>query len=184
MNHYIYYSYEEWGRGYIGVKSSENPLTDGYFGSYTDTTFQPDHKIVIAEFSSREEAQSAEILLHEYFEVSENPHFANRCKATSTGFSCTGRKDTPETTEKRRKAQSGQNNPMYGKTGHAMPHSSESKERMKVSQKLRFEENPGTFTGRSHSEKTIRLMQAAAKGRPWSPARRKAYEEQKSKMTP
>ena len=179
MNHYIYYSYEEWGRGYIGVKSSENPLTDGYFGSYTDTAFQPDHKIVIAEFSSREEAQSAEILLHEYFEVSNNPHFANRCKATSTGFLNTG-------------------------------HSPEAREKMKVSQKQRFKENPGTFTGRSHSEKTIRLMQVAAraqppelvesrvaamhspesrekarqtlKGKPWSSARRKAHEEQKSHM--
>ena len=86
MKHYVYYSYEEWGRGYIGVKSSEDPPTDGYFGSFTDTTFQPTHKIVIAEFSSREEAVEAEVKLHRFFDVALNPHFANKSLQPSPGF--------------------------------------------------------------------------------------------------
>ena len=181
MKHYVYYSYEEWGRGYIGVKSSEDPTIDGYFGSFTDTTFQPTHKIVIAEFSSREEAQAAEILLHEYFEVSENSHFANLCQATSTGFL------------------------------HNVPHTEEAKAKMKVSQKRRFEVSPNPFKDKNHTEETIQRMRAAAqsrppelieqhlaamntpearekarqslKGKPWSPARRKAHEDRKSRMT-
>jgi hypothetical protein len=181
MKHYVYYSFEEWGRGYIGVKSSEDPVTDGYFGSYVDPTFQPTNKVIIAEFPTREEAQLAEISLHEFFEVSENPHFANRCQATSTGFL------------------------------HNVPHTDETKAKMKVSQKERFKVEDNPMKGRKHSSETTRQMSAIAqsrskeliekhlaamntpearekarnslKGKPWSPARRKAHEERKSRMT-
>jgi hypothetical protein len=91
MRHYVYYSYEEWGRGYIGVKSSEDPVTDGYFGSYVDPTFQPTNKIIIAEFPTREQAVEAEVALHRYFEVADNPHFANKANQPSPDF---GRIDT------------------------------------------------------------------------------------------
>jgi hypothetical protein len=86
--YYTYYSYEEYGRGYIGSRKCEClPENDiGYFGSYTDKTFKPKQKIILAIYRTREEAIEAEILLHEFYDVSNNPHFANRARATSTGF--------------------------------------------------------------------------------------------------
>ena len=83
---YVYYSYEEWGRGYIGSRSKD-PDGDDYLGSFSDSSFQPTHKIVLAEFDDYYGALAAEIELHEFYDVARNPHFANRCCATSTGFS-------------------------------------------------------------------------------------------------
>jgi hypothetical protein len=86
-NHYVYYSYEEWGRGYIGVRSTEvNPHDDKYLGSFKDKTFKPTQKIVIAIFKSRKEALYAEVALHNFYQVDKNPHFANISRQTSTGF--------------------------------------------------------------------------------------------------
>jgi hypothetical protein len=101
--HYVYYSYEEWGRGYIGVRSCKcPPIEDSkYFGTFKDKNFKPTNKIILSKFDSREAAQSAEIQLHAFFEVDVNPHFANRCKALVTGFLC-GFKPSTETIEKRR----------------------------------------------------------------------------------
>ena len=37
MNHYTYYSFEQWGRGYIGRRSCKcSPEEDNYFGSYRE----------------------------------------------------------------------------------------------------------------------------------------------------
>ena len=82
MNHYVYYSYEEWGRGYIGVRSCKcKPEEDvKYFGSFKDKTFKPKEKIIISTFSSRGSALLAEIKLHAFFDVSINPYFANKSK--------------------------------------------------------------------------------------------------------
>jgi len=87
--HYTYYSYEEWGRGYFGSRTCEClPEEDiKYFGSFADKTFNPTHKIIIKDdYSTRAEADADEILLHDYFEVDINPHFANRARQTSTKF--------------------------------------------------------------------------------------------------
>jgi hypothetical protein len=88
MHHYVYYSYEEWGRGYIGVRSCKCvPEKDtNYFGSFYDKTFKPSAKIVLAEFFSRKEAQEAEIILHVFYKVDINPHFSNLARATSSKF--------------------------------------------------------------------------------------------------
>lgn len=92
MNHYVYYSYEEWGRGYIGVRSCKCvPEKDvNYFGSFYDKTFKPSKKIILVQFSSREEAQKAEILLHNFYKVDINPHFSNLARATSYKFISSG----------------------------------------------------------------------------------------------
>ena len=92
MNHYVYYSYEEWGRGYIGSRSCEcSPEEDSnYFGSYKDTTFNPAQKIILYVGSTRKEVNSVEILLHNFFEVDINPNFANLAKQRSAGFSRSG----------------------------------------------------------------------------------------------
>jgi hypothetical protein len=84
---YTYYSYEEWGRGYIGSRgSSVPPDEDDYFGSFSDETFTPTYKIVLSTHPSRKEAYDEEVVLHDFFEVDKNPHFANRSKAKEGGF--------------------------------------------------------------------------------------------------
>lgn len=113
---YVYYSYEEWGRGYIGVKMNSDPETDGYYGSYQDKTFNPTCKVVLGVYETPDQALKAEIELHNFFSVDINPHFANQARQTSTGFislhksrthreniskSLTGRKLSPESIAKR-----------------------------------------------------------------------------------
>lgn len=100
--HYVYYSYEQWGRGYIGRRSSKvPPSVDPYMGSFRDKTFTPTKKIVLAEFDSMEEAVQCEISLHTFFAVDSNSHFANQSRQTSAGFSYTGGCSTPRTKEQR-----------------------------------------------------------------------------------
>lgn len=87
--HYVYYSYEEWGRGYIGKRSSLlSPEMDPYLGSFSDKTFHPTQKIILGIFDTSEEALAAEIVLHDFYGVHKNPHFANRAKQTSSKFQC------------------------------------------------------------------------------------------------
>ena len=91
MKHfYVYYSYEEYGRGYIGKRECKClPQEDvNYFGSFKDKTFNPTQKIILETFDSVEETLEAEIILHNFYEVDKNPHFANRARQTSTGFYC------------------------------------------------------------------------------------------------
>jgi len=86
--HYVYYSYEEYGRGYIGSRTCKClPEEDvKYFGSFRDKTFKPTQKIILKTYATREEAYSGEIILHDYYDVTNNPHFANKAKQTSTKF--------------------------------------------------------------------------------------------------
>jgi hypothetical protein len=58
-----------------------------YFGSFKDKTFKPTQKVILATFSTKAEAVSAEISLHNFFEVDVNPHFANKAKQKTIGFS-------------------------------------------------------------------------------------------------
>ena len=108
MFYYVYYSYESWGRGYIGRRQCEcDPSRDTrYLGSFKDKSFSPTAKIILKTFPTLEKAVEAEILLHNFFEVDVNPHFANKSKQTSTGFSYC--KSGPEAT-------------LYGKTGELHP---------------------------------------------------------------
>lgn len=88
-HYYVYYSYEEWGRGYIGKRECTCPPDEdtNYFGSYKDKSFKPREKIILFICELREEAYKIEELLHNFFQVNVNPHFANRSKQTSSGFS-------------------------------------------------------------------------------------------------
>lgn len=85
---YIYYSYEEFGRGYIGKRECEClPKEDiNYLGSFKDKTFKPTQKIILETFDSVEKVLEAEIILHDFYKVDINPHFANRARQTSTKF--------------------------------------------------------------------------------------------------
>ena len=87
--HYVYYSYEEYGRGYFGSRTCKClPEEDvKYFGSFHDKTFNPTQKIILkSDYATREEAYADEIILQEYYKVIENPHFANKSYQTSTKF--------------------------------------------------------------------------------------------------
>jgi len=83
--HFVYYSYEEWGRGYIGVHSTDD-LEDEYLGSFSDKSFRPTTKIILLMCDSRLEASDAECVLHAFYRVKENPHFANKYESSSTCF--------------------------------------------------------------------------------------------------
>lgn len=109
--YYVYYSYEPWGRGYIGSRTrniNAPAESDNYFGSFSDETFNPTEKIILGVYETAEEAVSAEIALHEFFDVVPNPHFANRSRQTSTGFCTSGLKRTEEFKEKTRQRMMGQ----------------------------------------------------------------------------
>jgi hypothetical protein len=87
MKHfYVYYSYEEYGRGYIGKRECIcTPEEDiKYFGSFGDKTFKPTQKIILEIFDNKEQALEAEILLHKFYNVKDNPHFANRANQSSS----------------------------------------------------------------------------------------------------
>ena len=79
-NYYVYYSYEPWGRGYIGKRECMClPEEDNkYFGSFTDKTFKPTEKIIIEVFNTRKEAYTAEAKLHKFYDVKNNTHFSNK----------------------------------------------------------------------------------------------------------
>ena len=123
MNYYVYYSYEEFGRGYIGRRACHCAPDDDvlYFGSFSDKTFKPTQKIILKVCANTQEAAEAEVALHAFYQVDKNPHFANKAKQTSARFTCagnwkgkthsaetiekiknklTGRKMTPEQVEK------------------------------------------------------------------------------------
>jgi hypothetical protein len=162
MNHYVYYSYEEWGPGYLGCRSCKcDPEEDtAYFGSFSDTNFKPTQKIVLKTFETRKEALEAEVLLHSFFNVAKNPHFANRAKQTSTGFDTTGRTFalTEETKQQMSNAKTGENHPLFGKTGENNPnfgrkHSDEAIQRMREAQ-----------LGKTASDETKQLMSDARRG--------------------
>lgn len=72
-----------------------------YFGSFKDKTFQPTEKIILAQFETRKEAVKAEILLHNFFEVHVNKHFANRARQTAVGYDQTGVAQSSERVAKR-----------------------------------------------------------------------------------
>lgn len=85
---YVYYSYEPWGRGYIGKRECcclpEEDVK--YFGSYKDKTFKPTQKIILQLFDNVEDALESEILLHNFYQVDKNHHFANKAKQTTKKF--------------------------------------------------------------------------------------------------
>lgn len=103
---YVYYSYEEWGRGYIGTRHRDPVGDDAYMGTYTDETYSPTHKIVLGVYETSQEALAAEVALHNFYEVDANPHFANKARQGSSKFyyDSTGREVTDTERAKNRAA--------------------------------------------------------------------------------
>ena len=104
---YCYYSYEQWGRGYIGSRTAKGCHPgDDYLGSYSDETFKPTDKIILFT-GTAEECLAVEVKLHAFFDVVLDPHYANRARQTSTGFTTAGIEYSDEYLEKQRAAQTG-----------------------------------------------------------------------------
>lgn len=119
MKHfYVYYSYEEYGRGYIGKRECKClPDEDvKYFGSFKDKTFKPTQKIILETFDTVEQALKAESILHNFYEVDKNPHFANKAKQKTIKFYCSlsgedNPAKRPEVRKKISQMRLGENNP-------------------------------------------------------------------------
>jgi hypothetical protein len=150
--YYTYYSYEEWGRGYFGSRKCYClPEEDiKYFGSFYDNTFKPTQKIILKDdYATREEALADEIILHDYYDVANNPHFANQAKQTSTKFVVNrevliernkkgkGRKVNDEFRKKMSSVTKGEKNGMYGKK---RPDLAE-RNRKRMGRKIKYSEN-------------------------------------------
>jgi hypothetical protein len=115
MNHYTYFLTAkepfEGMKYYIGVRSCEcAPEEDEYMGSsrVIKRNKVAVDKHILATWSTREEAVSHEILLHECFDVARNGEFFNQAKQKTTGFDTTGvrytgiKRHTPEGIKKLR----------------------------------------------------------------------------------
>jgi group I intron endonuclease len=152
MNHYIYYSYEKNGRGYIGSRSCIcDPKDDNYFGSFKDKTFAPTKKIILAICQSKKERYELEYFYQKIHNVVENPHFANRAFQTTSGFSRLGLFNSEESRKKMSLARRGRQSGMLGKK-----HTEETKKRISKSLK-----------GRS----------CPSRGRKWTNERKKKHSE-------
>lgn len=147
---YVYYSYEEFSRGYIGSRGCKClPEEDSkYYGSFRDKNFNPTQKIILGVYESRKDAYEAEILLHEFYDVARNPHFANRSRALSSGFTVEGvpiNKGIKKSEEFRK---------LISESNKRRIVSDETRKKLSDNQK-----------GRKHSEETKRKVGAASKGR-------------------
>jgi len=172
MKHfYVYYSYEEYGRGYIGKRECYClPEEDvKYFGSYRDKTFYPTQKIILETFDTLEDALEAECVLHDFYKIDKNPHFSNKAKQTSKKFYCSiSGENNPskrdDVREKIRLGKIGENNPakrpeVREKLSAARKKritTDETKKKMSEAHKGR----PGTYgmLGKKHSEETLEKM--------------------------
>lgn len=125
MFHYTYWLEDEFGKAYIGSRTSSSlPESDPYMGSSStiDEALNKGikfKKIILATWPSRKEALSHEILLHDIFDVDKNSKFYNKAKQTSVKFVCStlGMKHKPETIELFKKQKLGKHNPNFGKRG-------------------------------------------------------------------
>jgi len=188
--HYIYYSWEQWGRGYIGVRSCEClPEEDKtYFGSYRDKTFNPTEKTILQVFLTRKEANNAEIVLHNFYNVGANSHFANKAKATSAGFCVQG---MPQSEEHKRKIGKTNSKIMKGKPSPWKGKSFSTESKNKISKAKRginlSEEHKEKLrvasTGFKHSEESKLKMSKVQKGRVSPMKGRKTSDETKKKQS-
>lgn len=184
---YVYYSYEEFGRGYIGKRECKClPEEDiKYFGSFADKSFRPTKKIILETFNTRKESCDAEILLQKFYQVDKNSHFANIYIHRSEKFcnngsefitkkisnALTGIKRSEETKKRVSEAKKGtlvseetkeklKESRKGRKPSLGMKHTEEWKQEHS---KRMLENNP--FKGKKHTEETKKIISEGTKGR-------------------
>lgn len=153
---YVYYSYEEYGRGYIGKRECKClPEKDvSYFGSFKDKSFKPSQKIILETFDTVEEALEAECILHDFYKVDKNPHFVNKAKQTSKKFYYIAPIEN----------MIGENNPAKRPEVREKLSAARNKRVISEETKLKMSEvhrgRPGTYgmLGKKHSEETLEKM--------------------------
>jgi hypothetical protein len=201
---YVYYSYEPWGRGYIGKRECWClPEEDvKYLGSYTDKTFKPTEKIILQTFGTVEEAFEAEIILQEFYKVDKNPHFANIYIHRSKNFcnngnqiirdkissSLTGIKRSEETKKKVSEAKKGTivseetKAKLREKRKGKKPSLGlkRSKEFIENQKQRMLINNP--FKGKKHTEESKKLISEKKKGKPAHNKGKPHSEETKQKI--
>jgi hypothetical protein len=175
---YVYYSYEEFGRGYIGSRVCNClPKKDvKYFGSYRDKTFNPKQKIILETFDNVEEALGAECALHNFYEVDKNPHFANKAKQTSKkfyhrSFGENNPSKRDDVREKIRSGKLGENNP--AKRPEVREKLSAARRQRVTTEETKRKMSdvhmgkPGTYgmLGKKHSEETLKKMRETWKNK-------------------
>ena len=182
---YTYYSYEPWGRGYIGKRECKClPEEDTkYFGSFRDKTFTPTEKIILAVHSSKEEALEAEVCLHNFYNVDINPHFANKAKQTSSRFTydATGKKHSPETIKKLKQVtRTESHRSAISEANRRRVHTPEMREKSRQAQlRLNRRHSPeriealrqrmktnNLFKGKHHTEENKQLLREQKLGKP------------------
>lgn len=192
MNHYTYFlTAKEPHQGmkyYIGVRSCKvTPEEDKYFGSskLMKALKVQASKQILAVWTSRKEALSHEILLHDCFDVAKNKEFFNQAKQTVTGFDATGsvspmkgKNHTKESNEKNRLAHLGkphkpcceETKKKIGLANKGKVKSSQAKEKISQALKGRLAWNKGIKGGTSWN-----------KGKTWTPEHREAIRLAKLK---
>lgn len=192
MSHYTYFlTAKEPYQGmkyYIGVRSCNGkPEEDSYVCS---SKIIKRNKIkvskqVLAVWSSRKEALSHEILLHDCFDVAKNPEFFNQAKQTTFGFDANGKvspmkgkNHTEEANQKNRLAHLGKK---------AKPCSEEKKKKISLANKGRVksaearEKMSKALIGRTAWNKGIKGGTSWNKGKTWTPEHREAIRLAKLK---
>ena len=166
--HYTYYSYEEWGRGYFGSRTCKClPEEDvKYFGSFYDKTFKPTQKIILkGDYATRTDAIADEIILHDFYDVANNPHFANQSKQTCTKFSIYGTSHSKET---RRKIGEGNKGKTHSKeTREKIRQANIGKPRTEETKRKISKKNKGKISplrGRTRPEKSKRKHSKSIEG--------------------
>jgi len=164
--HYTYWLEDSLGKSYIGCRTClGSPYDDvNYMSSSADvktaifdgTVFT---KTILAIWETRKDALMHEVLLHEIFDVAQNPKFYNKAKQKTHKFmfDSTGRKHSIGTKEKMSRAKQGEKNKNFGKRGSESTafghrHTDEQKDTMK-----NFKEKNGMF-GKTHKPESISLM--------------------------
>ena len=167
---YTYYSYEEFGRGYIGYRKcpkTNTPDQDSYLGSYTDKTFKPSSKIILTIHSNAEEAREAERKIQEFFDVLSNPHFVNKSIQTGKGFYI---KNHTKTTK---------NKMRISAIGRVISLETRKKQSEAKRGKKLSKETVEKLKLKRHSEETKLKMKSSHTGVPKSPEHKKSISDSK-----
>ena len=176
---------------YIGVRSCEcYPTEDKYWGSCK--SFAEWQKVngteslakkIFAIHQTRELAMEHEIKLHEYFDVGVNEEYFNQAKAHSTGFYQEPEVISKDITEKWQDPAYRQMMSDAHKGQVAWNKGLKTPADVRAKQSAKAKARKGNFTGKTHSEESIKKMSDSNKGKkPWITGR-KHTAETRAKMS-